>query len=900
MSKNTLRSTSSGINFGDIVYVLFKHKWKIALTTLLALGAAAVYYFKAPPPFVSEAKLMIIYVKDSNAIDQVETTASTSNSRSNDTVIKSEMEILTSWDLATGVVLGMRDDSLAAKPKSDPVTPEVGAKSNESKPLDTNLGGTKAGAPEVPTPFSSTPSETVSGAGGDTAAARPEAIPSTTGNADRDTLGTTFPNPVARPVAPPGEAPPPRTEITETDAIKNAERVGQILEWLRDAHPDGSIASAIASNLSVGAEKGGNVIRVSFAHEHPDVPTYVLDKIVQHYYAKHRAIHRSAQSLETIQRRKEESSTKLAEIERKLRNHKGSTLSLADLTALYDADLSKARAELAAAETALAEQMAWVKEVRKYVSGVAGASTDSETESKALPENESVAPSETETRTASRASSDSASESPTTPDPGIVKNYKELLEKIAVLQTNRNNRLKIFTPGSEEIKSYESWIKPLEAQRVEMEKRYPYLVATAATATTKAGSSMDLPGELGKLASISARVTAIQPRVVALESRKTALDNNASVISELERKRDVEMKNFEHLSTSYVKAEADTMVPTTQMPGIGIVQEPTPAARDVKKRNQILAAIAGGGPVLGISLVLLFGLLLNRTVKRSPELEESMGLPVMMTVPYFSRRQRLRACLPMGTSKPTRLLKDSESAKAPWQPHHFIRPFAEAIRDRLSMQFEAAGHYKKPKLIAVTGYNGGAGTSTLAAGLASSMSETGEGKVLLVDMTGSHGEAHPFFDGQPAISLSKALRLRHGSGSRGASNESNGAAHSDSGTNGGHTHDIAKSGRENLFLARADAPLGGAATARLRRMMPDLKASDFDYVIFDMPSLGQTKPTATMGGLMDKVLVIVEAEQNTRCEVRRGYRDLVDSGSNVSMVFNKARFHGPRGLAGSI
>jgi Mrp family chromosome partitioning ATPase len=184
----------------------------------------------------------------------------------------------------------------------------------------------------------------------------------------------------------------------------------------------------------------------------------------------------------------------------------------------------------------------------------------------------------------------------------------------------------------------------------------------------------------------------------------------------------------------------------------------------------------------------------------------------------------------------------------------------------------------KPKLIAVTGYNVGAGTSTLAAGLASTLSETGDGKVLLVDMNGTNGEAYPFFDGTPAVSLTKALRL----------------------TANGSSHAPAAGSRENLFLARADAPASGVSSAGLRRIMPELKASDFDYIIFDMPPLGQTRPTATLAGHMDKVLVVVESQVTPRSEVQRGYRDLTDAGAEVSMIFNKAQFYGPRALVGAI
>ena len=51
-----------------------------------------------------------------------------------------------------------------------------------------------------------------------------------------------------------------------------------------------------------------------------------------------------------------------------------------------------------------------------------------------------------------------------------------------------------------------------------------------------------------------------------------------------------------------------------------------------------------------------------------------------------------------------------------------------------------------------------AGTSTLAAGLAASLSETNDGKVLLVDVNLGPEEVHPFFKGKPAYPLNAALK----------------------------------------------------------------------------------------------------------------------------------------------
>jgi Mrp family chromosome partitioning ATPase len=78
--------------------------------------------------------------------------------------------------------------------------------------------------------------------------------------------------------------------------------------------------------------------------------------------------------------------------------------------------------------------------------------------------------------------------------------------------------------------------------------------------------------------------------------------------------------------------------------------------------------------------------------------------------------------------------------------------------------------------------------------------------------------------------------------------------------------------------------------------MQNLNPSDFDYIIFDMPPLNQTSPTWGMAAFMDKVLLVVEAEKNTRDAARRGYQRLMAERDNVSIVLNKARSYGPSSL----
>jgi Mrp family chromosome partitioning ATPase len=151
------------------------------------------------------------------------------------------------------------------------------------------------------------------------------------------------------------------------------------------------------------------------------------------------------------------------------------------------------------------------------------------------------------------------------------------------------------------------------------------------------------------------------------------------------------------------------------------------------------------------------------------------------------------------------------------------------------------------------------------------MSETGDGKVLLVDVNLGPEHVHPFFRGKPAYALKAALQ---------PAGELDSAA-------------------DNLYLATVAPPNAGPAQLGLKKffdLMPNLKASDFDYIIFDMPPLSETSPTIGIAPFMDKVLLVVEAEKNNRDLVKRGYRALTASRDNIAVVFNKAKSHIPKWL----
>lgn len=780
MAKNIPKAEpSAGPSVGDIVYVLAKHKWKILASTLVTLGAAAAYFYRAPAMYESKSLVMVRYVISRNALDDIDSTSTPGGGRGVDSIMMAQAAILQSRDLARSVVemlLGKRDPA---------------ATDEEKAPIDPD--------PKLVSRLS------------------------------------------------PG-SPPNRLELDAVDTI--------------------------IKQISASAGRGGNILNVSFKHKDPEVATRVLDAIVKQYLATHLSIYRSKKAADEIllEVTKSEGTLKRTEGDLlKLRAEK-EILTLDSAITSLNAELVEARGQLSDADSRLAEQQARVE-------ALLGAGAIARTTPPASPAGTPPAPPAAGTK----PEGGEAAKPPASPlhplvADGTMTRYQAVLVRLNGLRSENVSLLSKFTPESEAVKINQAQIATLEREQMALEQRHPEILAMLRPPSPGAGSGpvLDPLAEQAALKAAEVRKQKIEERIRQLEQRRTNLIQDAGIISQAERNQAINEENHKYLMISKKKAELDQKLNTDNIPNINVVQAASPGVEDVKKRVQIALGIAGAGPAISTALILLGGLILNRTIRRPAEFEEKLGFPLMVAIPFFPTLAKGRSVPRLkGPKDDPKQLTAPDPSTPPWDPDHCIRPHAEAIRDRLGLFFEVNAIDHKPKLIAVTGQTAGAGASTVASGIAAALSETGDGKVLLVDMGGTHGAAHPFFDGRPAPSLSTAIRSSRGS----------------------------DEAADNLFLAKADNPNPGITSigaSRLARLMPDLKASYFDYIIFDMPPLGNTSPTPTMAAFMDQVLVVVESETSTREEILRHHRDLVASHAKVSTVLNKVKPYGPRTVVGSL
>src|SRR5690349_15580079 len=71
MNEDHVTPPALGISLGDILYVVFRHKWKIISISLIGIIGALLLPLLMPPPYQSEAKLFIKYVLETKSPTRV-------------------------------------------------------------------------------------------------------------------------------------------------------------------------------------------------------------------------------------------------------------------------------------------------------------------------------------------------------------------------------------------------------------------------------------------------------------------------------------------------------------------------------------------------------------------------------------------------------------------------------------------------------------------------------------------------------------------------------------------------------------------------------------------------------------------------------------------------------------
>ena len=621
-----------------------------------------------------------------------------------------------------------------------------------------------------------------------------------------------------------------------------------------EAPTRGAAAAKFLSGLEVEVPRGTRVISVTYRHPDPSVAVKGLTALIGLYQQKHVDIHRAKKSREISRSRKTAMMASISQLSEQIEQLKADNgiSSLPDAAAGLNRRSDEVREEADKAKADMQEQIARIAELKRL-----GLIVESD------PSKPAAAPDQ-----------EKPANAPGTPDSAeraAHLEYQLVMKRLNQLQDDQIRLLNGFRAEHPDVKQNREDIQAWEAKRAKLEREHPSLVQAGPRVVegSSAPSAVDATAETIRLATLTARANFLQKRQDALKEEFKQFSIVSKRIHELERERDLQTEGMKQFAGNFQRTEFESPLKADDYDNIVIVQSSSPPSLALNKLMKTVAGIGLGGIIAALAFVVLLELGVNRTLKRPLEIETRLGVPLMMSIPKIRNADRLL----LGGGRKVKSAKGTLAAGVePWSAGHFIRPFAEAMRDRLVLHFEQIGLTRKPKLVGIASYSKGAGVSTVASGIAATLSETGDGKVLLVDMNAKHAEVHPFFQGKHAASLNEALE-------------------------GGASK--LESAAENLYLAAASTDGGGRGQLFPKRfydMLPNFQASDFDYIIFDMPPMDESSLTLAMSGFMDKLLLVVEGEKDNREAVKRASAELIRARAKLSGVMNKTRTFGPKWL----
>jgi uncharacterized protein involved in exopolysaccharide biosynthesis/Mrp family chromosome partitioning ATPase len=751
MNSNQTAPPAPTITLGDVYYILFRHKWLIAIVSLVAVAAAVLVRVFWHVPYQSEAKVLIKYVTETKPPEQsaADSQVTTPDSRG-DNIISSEMEILTSMDVVNSVV-----DNL-------------------------------------------TPARILAKAGG----------------------GTN------------------RTEA----------------------------AFLISSGLVAEVTNKSDVIDIIISHPDPEMVQPILAQLIDVYLKKHNEIH-GAEFNDFLTRQTDDVKHKLDDTETQLREakNKAGIISLDDSKKAIGDMTSKIQEEIYDAEAEEAGYQETIKATRA-LSGLG---------SVAVSTNRSVA-------------SSGISAVP----PVKVSEYQKICGQLMSEQAKEQDLLGIYTTNYPTVQAAQAQVAKSEAHKAALEKDFPELLNMQPVSTKEMAATMAvdpavaLNEEIIKAEALQARIKVLTNEMAEVRNNAAAMAGQEGTILQLQRDRDLEDAEFSYYSRRLEESRADEVLGPGNS-NISVVETPTPPARNMKKLYKITAGIFFGGLAFAFGLPFIIELYLDRSLKHPLEVKARLGLPFFISIPAMNGNGKSKALkgkkkMALLANKAGDTTVQSAEDKQPgspgnghlalWSHSHSLQPFYETLRDRLMTYFEMINLTHKPKLVAVTSCASGAGVTSTAVGLASSLSETGEGNVLLVDMNARDGEVHHFYKGKLTCGLDEVLEknTREGALVQG-----------------------------NLYVAREqenDDKLPRILPKRFSHLLPKMKASDFDYIIFDMPPVSQISITPRLARFMDMVLLVIESEKTDRDVAKRVSAMLSETKTNVGIVLNKNRSYLPRRL----
>lgn len=647
---------------------------------------------------------------------------------------------------------------------------------------------------------------------------------------------------------------------TEMEILNSMNLAGQVVETIgaekilaKAGGGTDSVAAAvlIRKNLTVSVGQASSVIHVTFRHPDAEMVTTILREVVDRYLKMHVEAHRATGMLgEALAAEADTLRSRLNQTDEELRRAiaRAGAISPEIAKEGMSNQIVSIRREIQNYESELAARLAVFEELKK-------------TQSSSVAE---------------PVKNDAVPEVP----PSVLDEFRTVYGQLTRFQSVEQELLLQFTPENLRVKEIQARRIEAEQKVAKMREQHPGLLKVSTPTDMRdpaAQQAVEISTAWIQITSYQAKIKELNAQLDRIRADMARLDREEGPINELKRNKELQDQHYRYYQAALEQSRINQTLGDGKVSNITQIQTPSPPFRaEMDLRKIGLTAVIG--IFAGFTWAFLVEMYFDRSVRRPKDLQRLLRAPLLLSIPCLRPRD-----LALRLESPTQpaLTSDGNNSSghaivaATPEPVSFgridaLQPFHETLRDRLIGFFESRNMTHKPKLVAVTGLRRGAGVTTTAAGLARSLSETGEGNVLLVDMTAEQGSAQQFNKGKPVCGLDEALETR--------------------------SHALVT---DNFYVVSESSNsdrLSRNLPQRFTRLVPKLKASGFDYIIFDMPAVNQLSITPRLASFMDMVMMVVESEKTDREMVEGACAMLAESKAHVGIVLNKTKNYVPNGL----
>jgi uncharacterized protein involved in exopolysaccharide biosynthesis/Mrp family chromosome partitioning ATPase len=592
-----------------------------------------------------------------------------------------------------------------------------------------------------------------------------------------------------------------------------------------------------SKNLVIEATKKSSIITISYDAQTPELARDVISKLIGFYLDKHITVHRTTGSYRFFDQQKDELQAALLKSESELRDLKNKT---------GVAVLPEQRRNL------LDRTSGIERELEKTESDMAAATASL----KSLQRNLGAMP-QTQVTAETSGLPNSAAD--------------ELRKHLNELQLKEQELLSTFTEESVTVKEIRRRIGKARSQLAKEE--LPRQITTGINANYQEVRMLQMKEE-GSFAALQAKAGTLREQLSRAREELKNLNDTEIRLTQLQREREIQEANYRKYSGSLEQARMDHELEMEKISNISVVQPASFSVKPIRPKKLLNLALGFFMAVFGSLGLAFFTEYLDRSFKKPEDILRKLELPVIATIPLLPSGSPLLSEFPMSALQP---MSNSFSKTSKKGPHNLLKFTGNCESLQECLRQLQGGSMPAPVTLAVTSAHAGEGVSTVVTHIAGMLAGQSDERVLIVDANLAHPGQHLKFGGILSPGLADII--------------SNGQVHAGA---------IQHSRIENIDLLAAGegaVNLGRNADRKsLAELLPAFKR-EYSHVIFDIPSLQNNAAGAQLAGIMDGVILVVEAE-STRWEVAQQAKErlLEARATMLGVILNKRRLYVPEWL----